>query len=95
MSEALSIIELPSHPSSEDVSDLLDRLIQTVGTPVNISAERVATLTAPQLQVLLSAKKRWSTDDAEFHIVSPSDGFTRCLRLFGLSPDFFDEKAMT
>lgn len=95
MSEAMTTIELPSHPSSEDISDLLEQLIQTANTPVTISAERVATLTAPQLQVLIAAKKRWSSDDASFHVDSPSEGFTRCLRLFGLSPDFFDEKAIT
>lgn len=95
MSDSPTTIDLPSQPNPEDVTNLLERLIGLTATPVVVSAERVATLTAPQLQVLLSAKSRWENDDTPFAVTSPSDGFTRCLKLFGLDTDFFSEKAKT
>lgn len=88
-------IELPSHPSSEDVPNLLERLIGLTGSPVRISAEQVATLTAPQLQILLAAKSRWDTDGIDFEVSAPSDGYKRCLKLLGLTPEFFDKQVMT
>lgn len=59
------------------------------GQAVTVSTEGLQTLTARQLQVLLSAKAQWDSDGVPFDISPVSEGFEQGLRGLGLSPSHF------
>lgn len=57
------------------------------GRSVEVDASAVERLGAQCLQVLLSARRTWDADGAEFSLVSPSDEFTSTLALLGAPID--------
>ena len=66
---------------------LANELLAVRGRNVDVDASAVERLGAQCLQVLLSARRTWDADGAEFSVVSPSSEFTSTLALLGAPID--------
>ena len=55
------------------------------GAPLVVNASQVAKIGAQCLQILISARKTWASDDHSFRIVQPSQALLDSLAIVGIS----------
>lgn len=71
---------------------LKDDLCARRGRPVTLDASNVSHIGGGCLQLLLSAKLTWASDNQNFNIVSPSQSVLQALETTGLDKAFADEE---
>lgn len=77
-------IELAAVLDLRAAAPLVNELRAARGADVAISAANVERMGAQCAQALLSAAKTWTADGHRLRIASPSEAFTRALRLLGI-----------
>lgn len=77
---------LPAVMDSPGAAELAERLMAVRGASVQLDGGEVTFAGALALQVLVSARRQWSSDDMPFELVSPSDAFRESCRLLGIEP---------
>lgn len=81
----MEVIELSKTLDLVSAPALLESFLQKKGHSVQIDADQVHRLGAQCLQILLSAKKTWESDDCSFIFENPSEEFTEAIALMGIS----------
>lgn len=74
------------------VSELHAALLARRGHAIEVDASNVDHIGGRCLQLLLSAKLTWASDDQDFRLVSPSQSMMQALELTGLNTTFSGEQ---
>ena len=85
--ESAAVLKLAQVLDLNAAGPLVTEFLAVRGRNVDIDASCVERLGAQCLQVLLSARRTWDADGAEFSVVSPSSEFTSTLALLGAPID--------
>jgi chemotaxis protein CheX len=81
--ESAAVLRLGQVLDLNAAAPLVNEFLALRGRNVDVDASGVERLGAQCLQVLLSARRTWDADGAEFAVVSPSSEFTSTLALLG------------
>jgi chemotaxis protein CheX len=81
--ESAAVLQLGQVLDLNAAAPLLNEFLALRGRNVDVDASAVERMGAQCLQVLLSARRTWDADGAEFAVVSPSSEFTSTLALLG------------
>ncbi|WP_378944778.1 STAS domain-containing protein [Mesorhizobium sp. ANAO-SY3R2] len=79
------IFELPAVLDFRAATPLAEALLALRGTALTIDASRVERIGGQCLQVLLSAQKTWSADDAALSFTNLTPALVEGLRLMGIA----------
>jgi chemotaxis protein CheX len=85
--ESAAVVRLGQVLDLNAAAPLLNEFLALRGRNVDVDASAVDRVGAQCLQVLLSARRTWDADGAEFSVVSPSSEFTSTLALLGAPID--------
>lgn len=81
--QSAAVLQLSQVLDLNAAAPLMNEFLALRGRNVDVDASAVERLGAQCLQVLLSARRTWDADGAEFSVVSPSSEFTSTLALLG------------
>jgi chemotaxis protein CheX len=81
-----TVVQLPVALDCKEASLLAARLRTLRGQPVRLDASRVNRLSGLCLQVLLSAKNTWASDNVPIVIEDASAVFSKGWLLYGAAP---------
>jgi chemotaxis protein CheX len=81
-----TVVPLPAVMAFKEAAPLAARLRTLRGQPVKLDASRVNRLSGLCLQVLLSARITWTSDNVPIAIESPSAFFAESWALYGAAP---------
>lgn len=79
------VMQLAEVMDLNEAAPLAARLCALRGRPLNLDASHVQRLGGLCLQVLLSARATWATDNVAIGIMNPSAAFEEAMALFGAS----------
>ena len=85
--ESAAVVRLGQVLDLNAAAPLVTEFLALRGRNIDVDASAVERLGAQCLQVLLSARRTWDADGAEFAVVSPSSEFTSTLALLGAPID--------
>jgi chemotaxis protein CheX len=80
----IMVVQLPEVMDLNQAQPLAARLRGMRGKAVALDASRVERVGGLCLQVLLSARNSWASDNFPIAIVNPSQAFSDALALFGV-----------
>jgi chemotaxis protein CheX len=84
-SEAQRQVELPENLDMSATVKLVELISAERGAALVVNASAVGRIGAQCLQILLSAKKTWASEDVSFRVVEPSRALLECLAVVGIS----------
>jgi chemotaxis protein CheX len=81
-----AVLQLPAALDCKEAPLLLSRLRALRGQPVKLDASRVNRLSGLCLQVLLSARNTWASDNVPIALEDASTVFSQGWSLYGAAP---------
>lgn len=80
------IVRLPRRLDVSAGIELRETLLQRRGSPLELDASAVESVSGLALEMIVAAARQWAEDGAEFSFAAPSDGFAAACRTLGLEP---------